>query len=215
VGRNNVDTGFLTAEEIKEEHAKLFKEGFDEEQALWASYDLRLGDEVYISGEDYPRKLSDDSPFISIPRGQFALLITKEYITMPTDYMGLISIRLGIKIRGLINVSGFHVDPGFEGKLIFSVFNTGPTDVVLKYKDPTFMIFFYKLNHKAGDYRGEHDKQVSLPVKTVSSLKGTSASLVDVDRRVHDLETTGKVYWALLIGLVGALIALFLKASIG
>ena len=212
---NSVDTGFLTADEIKKEHTRLFKEGFVARQAHQASYDLRLGEEVYISGDDHPRKLSVDSPFVTIPRGQFALLITREYITMPNDYMGLISIRLRIKIRGLINVSGFHVDPGFDGKLVFSVFNAGPTDVLLKYEDPTFMIFFYKLNHEAGPYDGEHDKQEHLPLPVVTSLTGTSASLASVDKRVQDLETTSKVYWALLIVLIGALIALFLKGIIG
>jgi dCTP deaminase len=213
---NNVDTGFLTAEEIKKEHARLFKKGcFDPERAENASYDLRLGEEVYISGEDIPRKLSPDSPFVSIPRGQFALLITREYITMPRNYIGLISIKLGIKLQGLINVSGFHVDPGFDGKLVFSVFNAGPTDVLLKYEDPTFMIFFNKLNNKAGPYKGEHKSQKHLPLRIVASIKGTSASLANVDERVHRLETTSKVYWALLIVLVGALIALFLRGAIG
>jgi dCTP deaminase len=208
-------TGFLTAEEIKAEKTSLFKEGFDPKQAKYASYDLRLGDEVYISGEDYPRKLSYDWPFVSIPRGQFALLITREYITMPDNYMGLISIRLGKKLQGLMNVSGFHVDPGFDGKLVFSVFNAGPADVQLRYEDPTFMIFFYKLSKQAKSYEGERDKQEHLPLPVVTSLKGTSASLSDVDQRVQKLETTGKVYWALLIALVGALIALFVKGLIG
>jgi dCTP deaminase len=210
-----VRTGFLTAEDIKAERGRLFKEGFDKNQAKYASYDLRLGEEVYISGGDYPQRLSDDSPFVYIPRGQFALLITREHITMPKDYFGLISIRSGIKLQGLINVSGFHVDPGFDGKIVFSVFNAGPADVVLKYEEPTFMIFFYKLSREADAYEGERKGQTGLPFRDVAFLKGTSASLSDVDKRVHQLETTSRVYWALLIVLIAALIALFLKGVIG
>ncbi|GAI42315.1 unnamed protein product, partial [marine sediment metagenome] len=115
--------GFLTDKEIKDENTRLFKEGFVEKQARHASYDLTLGEEVYISGEEYPTRLSESSPFVSLPRGQFALLMTKEYVKMPKDYLGFISIRFGIKAQGLINVSGFHVDPGFQGKIVFSVFN--------------------------------------------------------------------------------------------
>lgn len=211
-----MDSGFLTDKEIKDRNAELFKDGFVPEQAIGASYDLSLGEEVYISGEDYPRMLSKGSPFVSLPRGQFALLMTKEYVKMPDDHFGLISIKFWKKAQGLINVSGFHVDPGFEGKILFSVFNAGPSDVVLKYGEPTFMIFFYKLREVVSrPYEGEMLKQENLPTKLVTSLKGTSASLSDVDRRARDLEITVKVHWALLVVLFGALIALLLNVVFG
>lgn len=208
-----MDSGFLTDKEIKDRNVELFKDGFVPEQAIGASYDLSLGEEVYISGEkDYPRRLSKSSPFVSLPRGQFALLMTKEYVKMPKDYFGLISIKFWKKAQGLINVSGFHVDPGFEGKILFSVFNAGPSDVVLRYGEPTFMIFFYKLREAVGrPYEGEMLKQENLPTKLVTSLKGISASLSDVDRRVRDLAINIKVHWALLIVLFGALITLLLR----
>ena len=58
--------------------------------------------------------------------GQFAFLLTDEIVEVPDSAMALISIKAKIKWRGLINVSGFHVDPGFKGRLIFSVYNAGP-----------------------------------------------------------------------------------------
>jgi len=58
---------------------------------------------------------------IAIPPGQLALLITEEEVAIPTNRIGFISIKFTAKMRGLINVSGFHVDPGFKGKLKFSV----------------------------------------------------------------------------------------------
>lgn len=208
--------GFLTDKEIKARSKLFFPKGCVKEQAIGASYDLSLGEEVYISGEDSPKKLSESSPFVSLPRGQFALLMTEEYVKMPVDHFGLISIKFWKKAQGLINVSGFHVDPGFEGKILFSVFNAGPSDVVLRYGEPTFMIFFYNLGEDvAQPYDGEMLKKENLPTKLVTSLKGTSASLSDVDRRARDLEITTKVHWALLIVLFGALIALFLRGALG
>lgn len=207
-----MDTGFLTDKEIKENKEYLFEEGFDDRQAEGASYDLSLGDEVYISGENYPRKLSENTPFVSLPRGQFALLMTKEYVKMPQDCFGLISIKFWKKAQGLINVSGFHVDPGFEGRILFSVFNAGPSDVVLKNGEPTFMIFFYKLRGKVQHpYDGDMKEQMHLPTKLVTSLKGTSASLSEVDRKARDLEITIKLHWALIIVLFGALVTLLIR----
>lgn len=211
-----MDFGFLTDKEIKSKNAELFKEGFIEEQAEGASYDLSLGEEVYISGEDRPRRLSKSSPFVSLPRGQFALLMTKEYVTIPPDHLGFISIRFRKKAQGLINVSGFHVDPGFEGKILFSVFNAGPSDVVLKYAEPTFMIFFYKLRESVkSPYKGEMKGQEQLPTTLVTSVKGVSASLSDVDRRVRSLEVTNRVFWALIIAAGSGLVALIIRGVLG
>jgi dCTP deaminase len=210
--------GFLTDKEIKKLGPNFLGNYFDVKRVESASYRLSLGEEAYISGEDYPSHLSETNPYVSLPRGQFALLMTKEYIKLPKEYLGLISIRLGKKEQGLINISGFHVDPGFEGKLMFSVFNAGPSDVVLKYDDDMFVIFFYKLEYEVEDsYNkyGTRQKQAHLPTGLVTSLKGTSASLADVDKRVRDLEITIKVQWALLIVLFGALIALFLRGVFG
>lgn len=211
-----MDFGFLIDKEIKDKNRELFKEGFVDEQARGASYDLGLGEEVYISGEDSPRRLSKSSPFVNLPRGQFALLMTKEYVTVPENHLGLISIRFGKKAQGLINVSGFHVDPGFEGKILFSVFNAGPNDVVLRYGEPTFMIFFYKLQGSvAKPYEGERKGQTHLPTRLVTSVKGVSASLSDVDRRVRRLEVTIRILETLLIAAGIALLVLFLRGALG
>ena len=211
-----MDFGFLIDKEIKDRNTELFKEGFVEKQARGASYDLSLGEEVYISGEDSPRRLSETNPFVSLPRGQFALLMAKEYVKVPDDHLGFISIRFGKKAQGLINVSGFHVDPGFEGKILFSVFNAGPNDVVLKYEEPTFMIFFYKLRDSVDkSYEGEMKEQAHLPTGLVTSVKGVSASLSEVDRRVSRLEVTNRIYFYLLIVLFASLVAFFLRGVFG
>jgi len=211
-----MDFGFLTDKEIKARNAELFKDGFVPKHATGASYDLSLGEEVYISGEDCPQKLSESSPFVSIPRGQFALPITKEYVKVPPDHLGLISTRFSKKAQGLINISGFHVDPGFEGKIFFSVFNAGPSDVVLKCGEPTFMIFFYKLRGSVDQpYKGNMWGQEHLPTKLVTSVKGVSASLSDVDRRVGRLETTVRILEALLIAAAIAIVVFSLKGTFG
>lgn len=109
-------------------------EPFDTTQIDCASYTLAVGSEIYISPTDISadrssrtiRRLNPGEAF-AIPPGQFAFLITKETIHIPNDAMALISMKAKIKFRGLINISGFHVDPGYCGQLTFSVYNAGPT----------------------------------------------------------------------------------------
>src|SRR3954447_19061268 len=83
-----------------------------------ASYRLRDGPEVYVSptGEpDDPRnkpktQLVPGQGF-TVPAGQFGFVLTEEKVIVPQEAIAFISIRAGYKFRGLVNVSGFHVDP--------------------------------------------------------------------------------------------------------
>jgi len=109
---------------------------FDQDQIDCNAYTLRMGGAYYRTGEretGYEQKkttLADGEAFL-IPAGQFAFLLSKETVRIPLDTMAFISMRTGIKFQGLINVSGFHVDPGYEGKLIYAVYNARTPLVML------------------------------------------------------------------------------------
>lgn len=171
-----------------------------------ANYDLRLGESVYVTTEKVPKKLiqmgADDS--IAIEPGEFGLLMTHEYIYVPKDLMGFISVRLTYKQKGLVNISGFHVDPGFYGRLMFAVYNAGPNDVVLRYKEPIFMIMFNELTSSVpkvikSNWHGMKD----IPIEAISGLRGASVSVRNLDERIKKLETIFPVLITILIGLIG------------
>jgi dCTP deaminase len=60
-------------------------------------------------------------------------------------------MRTPIKLRGLINVSGFHVDPGYKGKLIYGVYNASPTAVHVIKGEPLFKIWFCDLDSESSE----------------------------------------------------------------
>ena len=117
-----------------------------------AAYRLSIGDEIYISptaeAVDPSTKsivrLKEREAF-AIPPGQFAFLLTKECVEVKARELALISIRARTKYRGLVNVSGFHVDPGFKGRLTFAVFNAGPVAVHLRQGQEIFLIWYTDL----------------------------------------------------------------------
>ena len=119
--------------------------------------------------------------------------------------MGFISVRLTYKQKGLVNVSGFHVDPGFHGRLMFTVYNAGPNDVVLRYKKPVFMIMFNELTDPVPEVPGSkwHDMK-DIPIEALSGLRGTSVSVRNLDERVNRLET---IFPILVTGVVGLIVA--------
>ena len=129
---------------------------FDPERVDCAAYTLSVGPEVYVSPNDQAadpttvtvRQLAESEGF-TIPPGQFAFLITEEIVTVPGDALAFISIRAKIKFRGLVNVSGFHVDPGYQGQLTFAVFNAGPVPIHLKQGQPIFLIWYASLDNES------------------------------------------------------------------
>lgn len=143
---------FWGGERLRKELAALISD-YDPERLDHASYRLRVGPEVYVSptGEpDDPRNkpkssLVQDQGF-TVPAGQFGFILTEETIRVPVGAIAFISIRAGYKFRGLVNVSGFHVDPNYEGRLIFSVFNAGPGPVHLSRGEPCFLIWYADLD---------------------------------------------------------------------
>ena len=90
-----------------------------------AAYTLHMGDEVYVSPDQaiknpdrHTKQRLADGECFAIPPGQFAFLPTREIVAVPDDAIAFLSIKARTKFRGLINISAFHVDPGYSGKLL-------------------------------------------------------------------------------------------------
>ena len=208
------NVGILTREEIIKKRDELFAENYDTSYVQGANYDLRLGEEIFISTEEVPRKLSEVNDSIAIKPGEFALLTTYEKISIPTNFVGFISLRFRYAVRGLINISGFHVDPGWKGRLVFSVYNAGPNDIVLRYKEPVFMIIFEELPGKTISYEkrgGEFIPQEKIRVEWITGLRGIPVSIKELDMRVRSHNTQIKIYGGILASLITGFIILILS----
>lgn len=161
-----------------------------------ASYRLSIGHEVYVSpsmgSTDASTKsitrLKDREAF-AIPPGQFAFLLTNETLRLDVEEIAFISIRATTKYRGLVNVSGFHVDPGFQGRLTFAVFNAGPVPVHLRQGDDIFLIWYADLSDgvtvpKEGQYDQIQSRWINGISGELHSLASLSASVTDVEQRL-------------------------------
>jgi dCTP deaminase len=204
---------FLSKEDIEARTCELFPERkvFDPKLVNEASYDLRVGDEVFLSENQIPTRLSLDSPYVLLPPGQFALVKTLEEIFIPPDLIGLLSIRSRYKFQGLINISGFHVDPTYRGHLIFSVQNVGPNDIRLKFMEPVFMLMWAKLlTPFAGEKRGPGYDRIQL--EQMAQLGGPSVTLSKLKTDLDQLSLSVKIYGALAgSALIAIIVAILTK----
>jgi len=178
-----------------------------------SSYDLRLGKEAYLVGRDAPDDLSKSSPYLSIPPGQFALLTCYEDIQIPDTHMAFIALKTSFKFQGLVNISGFHVDPSYKGKLLFAVQNVGPSDIRLKYMEPTFTIFFAELTGKIVKGRDKEDTRFKglsgIRLQDVQSLGGSSVTISKLQKEIEQLRFIILVYTPVVVAVLGTLIKLF------
>lgn len=153
---------------------------------------LRIGPEIYITPSleeaapnNHTKQLLGPGQPFAIPPGQFAFLLTEESVVVPATAMAFISMKATFKLKGLVNVSGFHVDPGWSGPLIFAVFNAGPSAVHLQRGLPLFLIWFADLDH-ASDKRKTKPGPTSIPPQMINNITGELDSLYALDRRVRD-----------------------------
>lgn len=145
---------FWGGERLKSElKSKKLVTDYSDDRMDRASYRLRIGPEVYVSptGEpedprNKPKTLLADGEGFTIPAGQFGFILTEETVLVPKEAIAFISIRAGYKFRGLVNVSGFHVDPHYKGRLVFAVFNAGPGPIHLCRGEPCFLIWYADLD---------------------------------------------------------------------
>lgn len=186
-------------------------DNFDIDRLQTANYDLRLGKDYYVTTDKYPKDLEKSGDTVVIEPGEFGILTTYEYIYVPDDLFGLISLKYTYKKLGLINISGFHVDPGYCGIIIFSVYNSGPKSIVLRYKEPVFMIMYDKLNEPAIKGYPPDKGYKSIPVDIIQGLKGPSVNIISLNERLQRLETQIRIIELLIVGLLVAAISYFLQ----
>jgi dCTP deaminase len=154
-----------------------------------------MGSEAYVSpseAEQDPKKitiqkLEPGDPF-PIPAGQFAFLLTEEKVNVPKGKLAFISMKSGIKSRGLVNVSGFHVDPGYSGKLIFAVFNAGPNTIHLRRGEKYFLIWYADLDNPNSERAKTKEGFTSIDTDLVTKISGEIMSFEGLNAKIKDLK---------------------------
>ncbi|MAN44595.1 MAG: deoxycytidine triphosphate deaminase [Alphaproteobacteria bacterium] len=193
---------FWSARTLNERLPELVTD-FDKKRIGRSNYTLRIGPEIFLSPTRKPESSTDQTKTrldpgqdFRIPAGQFAFLLTEERIKVPADAIAFISIRAGYKFRGLVNVSGFHVDPEFEGRLLFAVFNAGPSAIALERGEPCFHIWYASTDHESEF--GPRTGYDHIPADVIDKLgeelmsfAGLTAKISDSEQRL--VERLGKI----------------------
>lgn len=211
----------LKQAEIEQRKGKALVDPFKQSRIGQGAYELSLSKQALVStspeslseqlvrGILFPSKLDRDPDDIAkeaalnIPAGQFALLYTDETVNIPQNVLSFISIKAKIKLKGLVNISGFHVDPGFSGRLKFSVYNAGTKPISLTYGEPCFLLWFCELDHideKPYNPDHFHSGQSGICADDREQMLEPSQSPAALSKSLDDLRT--RVNWLYAAGTV-------------
>ena len=154
------------SELVDDEESGLIIRPFDPDRLQGASYDLKIGTRLLISGEDHETDLSVLGSKALQP-GDFAVVVSNEYFEIPKN----IAINIGSKTyltkKGIILQAGMQIDPGFMGHLILGLYNSSQRKFVIEHQGDVCSIQFFKLQEdvkkefiKRPDYiKGEFPKE--------------------------------------------------------
>lgn len=132
--------------------------------------------------------------------------------------MGFLNMKSSIKLAGLINVSGFHIDPGYDGKLVFSVFNAGPRPVTIRQGDNCFLMWLATIEDgggpslEAGDrvYHKDTAGFSGIDSKLINSISGDVISIAALSEIVKKVQSENSVIRSLLLVLLTLAVAIFI-----
>ena len=155
-------------EEIEKGQIKM--EFFEPKMLQSASYDMRIGKRLLVSGNEREIDLEKEGSF-NLKAGEFALLTTVENITLSNNIVGHIGLKSYYTRKGVIVLAGLQIDPGFSGILILGVYNASSRKISLEYMNPICTVEFHKLA-----------KPVDLPFQRTDLDEQKEALIPKVDR---------------------------------
>lgn len=212
-------SGFWSSETLQQRLPEVV-DPYDASRVVNCAYELSMGNQAWITSEDTSKgKIQvelDERDRVLIPPGQFALLLICETVTIPNSAIGLLSMKSKYKMRGLVNVSGFHVDPGYAGKLVFGVFNAGTLPISIGQREPTFLLWFVSLDQPTQDvYSGLRQHVSDITSDQVRDLMGPVSSptalaqrLSALGQRISVLESRLNWWRGSGIAIIGSVIAI-------
>lgn len=133
--------------------ALITKETFSSSCLEASSYDIRVGAKGIVGGEGSEIDLASEKS-MEIGPGAYAAIVSYEKMKFPRKISARLGSKRALSYEGIILLTGSIVDPGYEGHLLFGLYNASQKKVHIRYGRKICNIVFEKL-------AVEPDKEVS------------------------------------------------------
>jgi deoxycytidine triphosphate deaminase len=139
--------GVLTDAEISSAVATgklISRDTFVQSSLEASSYDVSVGGKGMVGGEGLEIDLSKE-PMILGPGG-YGGIISHERLNLPPEIYARIGSKRALSYEGVILLTGSIIDPGYEGHLLFGLYNASQRRVVIRQKRKICNIVFERLS---------------------------------------------------------------------
>ncbi len=159
-----------------------------------ASLDLTIG-KILLPGtkkEDPGGELNPLTEHILKP-GRTAVVTTFEQFRMPADMVGVGFPPSRVSFQGILMTNPGQVDPGYEGRMRFTVINMGSQDYVLRRRDAIVTLLLFKLSDRVHVDWLQRRKGKPGGDPAQKDLDRLAADFLDVDRRATEISNAAVV----------------------
>ncbi|MGJ5206653.1 dCTP deaminase [Bradyrhizobium sp. HKCCYLR20261] len=174
-----------------------------------ASLDLTIG-RILLPIDDTSDEAVHAETSLSLDQGETAVVETHEYLSMPRTLAAIGFPPANVSRAGLLMTNPGHIDPGFSGRLKFTVINLGKKPIQLVSGHPICTLLFFAID--APDFAYDQLDSTEKPeAPSERSLLATlSKDFLNVNERIQDRVTAS--LWKAQFGLpiIGALSAVIL-----
>lgn len=140
-------SGILTDDEISDAIERGFlitNKTFNANCLEASSYDVRIGSKGIIGGEGIEIDLKKD--VLELSPGSYGGIISLECFKLPSNVCGRIGSKRALSYDGIILLTGAIVDPGYEGHLLFGIYNASQKKVLIRVGRKLCTIVFERLS---------------------------------------------------------------------
>lgn len=169
-----------------------------------ASYDLRLADEYFYSGEI--KELSKKNPFIIIEPYDYVIASCYEAANFPRDITARFDVAVNLFCQGIILSNSTQVDPGFRGKLFCLLFNTSNKSVCLKRGQHFVTIEFQKLLEPTTPYNGRYSEKEEIVYYLPNNVM--QGAINELKKEIEQLKSESKNMQNMYLSILGLIIAI-------
>lgn len=141
-----------------ESESIVVKPAYEPDQIQPASFDVRLGNQLYQPSTDETRI---DSEAHVLEPGEAYIGHTMDYIELPNDLAAQLTGRSSIGRKGvIIHKTAGWIDPGFEGEITLELYNFSDEPVFLDVGSRVGQLVFFGLSTPAEEpYDGQYQGQ--------------------------------------------------------
>ena len=109
-----------------------------------SSYDIRVGRLGIIGGQGQELQLTQ-SP-MELEPGAYGGVISYERLLLPSNIAARIGSKRALSYDGVILLTGGVVDPGYEGHLVFGLYNASQRKAIIRYGRKICNVVFERLS---------------------------------------------------------------------